>query len=444
LKSVKKDYLKDSILLLFQKFLKGSLTVLGVSVFARLIGLVKEIVIAREFGLSSELDTYFLAIMIPMYLVVSFTNPLGPVFIPTFNRDEKEGLEKGQLLFSKLLTYVIYGALALAILFGLLIPGLDFLLNVSETNLVLFQNISLVFIPIVVIQSISNYLLAFLENRKHFIFTSLGAVLSSVFVLVSVLLFHSIMSIALAMLLSAIVFLLIEIAMLNSKGRIKLTVNWELKSLQPSFKKQYVWLFLASITMGSTLVVDQFMASYFGESSVSGLNYGYRLAGIVSSMGALTLGAVALPVFSKLIAENEKEKISGLLHSLLLGVGIISLPVVALIYFNSNTITSLLFQRGAFQSMNVALVSDFLKLYIFQFPFYVAGIVISRLMSSLGKNNSVFVISLLALVLNVTLNIGFTKWIGISGIALSTSVVYLFTFLALYFSSRRALKTVSE
>lgn len=434
--------MKDSIQFLFQKFLKGSLTVLLVSVIARLIGLLKEIVIAKEFGLSSELDSYFLAIMIPMYLVVSLTNPLGPVFIPAFNQNEKEDLQKGQVLFSKILTYVVYGAFSIAILYGMFIPVLGSILNVSEVNLELFQNISLVFIPIVVVQSISNYFLAFLENRKYFIFTSLSAVLSSVVVLVSVMLFKSIMSIALAMLVSAILFLIIEILVLINKGGITLKMDIKIQPLSSSFKKQYYWLFLASVTMGSTLVVDQFMASYFGESSVSGLNYGYRLAGIVSSMGALTLGAVALPVFSKLIAEKEQEKISGLLQSLLLGLLIISIPIVGIIYFYSSAITSLLFERGAFKALNVLLVSDFLKLYIFQFPFYVGGVVLSRLMSSLKRNNSVFIISLIALFLNIGLNFLFTNWMGISGIALSTSCVYTFTFIALYISSKKALKTV--
>jgi putative peptidoglycan lipid II flippase len=287
-------------------------------------------------------------------------------------------------------------------------------------------------------------LLSFLENRKHFIFTSLGTVLSSLGILTCVSIVSNINSIAVGMLVSAFVFLLIEIFVISKKDNIKLKLSFDLKNVEPKFKKQYYWLFFASLTMGSTFVVDQYMANYFGESSVSGLNFGYRLSAIISGLGALSLGAVALPVFSKFIADNQSSKIPKLLQSLFLVLFLVSLPVVGLIYYYSDLIISLLFERGAFGTLNVSLVSSFLKLYIFQFPFYVAGVVLSRLMSSLGKNKIVFAISFIALFLNITFNILFTNWIGISGIALSTSVVYLFTFIALLFSSKVALKKIES
>tara|TARA_B100000508_G_scaffold98015_2_gene76882 strand:- start:5211 stop:6452 length:1242 start_codon:yes stop_codon:yes gene_type:complete len=407
---------------------------------ARLVGLLKEIVIAKEFGLSAELDTYFLAILIPMYAVVSLTNPLGPTFIPVYNRLEIKGKEEAQVLFSKILGYVFYGSVALALIYWILIPFLSIVLNVDATNESLFRSISLLFVPIVVVQSISNYLLPFLENRKLFIFTSMGTVLSSLGVLVFIYLFSSILSIAAGMLASALLFLFIQIVALLMKGNVRLIFSFKLDRVETGLKKQYSWLLLASATMGSTLVVDQYMASFFGVSSVSGLNYGYKLAGIVCGLGSISLATVALPVFSKLIAQGNKDKVQSLVRSVLSLIAFLSIPLVVVIYLYSDEIISLIFERGAFKAVEVDFVSELLKFYILQFPFYVGGVVLSRLMSTLGKNDQVFVISFVALILNVMLNIGFTKWIGISGIALSTSVVYLFTFIALFFTSGNALQ----
>ncbi|MBD81636.1 MAG: hypothetical protein CL840_22140 [Crocinitomicaceae bacterium] len=432
--------MKDSFKLLSEKFLSGSLTVLTVSMIARLVGLLKEIVIAKEFGLSAELDTYFLAILIPMYAVVSLTNPLGPTFIPVYNRLEIKGKEEAQVLFSKILGYVFYGSVALALIYWILIPFLSIVLNVDATNESLFRSISLLFVPIVVVQSISNYLLPFLENRKLFIFTSMGTVLSSLGVLVFIYLFSSILSIAAGMLASALLFLFIQIVALLMKGNVRLIFSFKLDRVETGLKKQYSWLLLASATMGSTLVVDQYMASFFGVSSVSGLNYGYKLAGIVCGLGSISLATVALPVFSKLIAQGNKDKVQSLVRSVLSLIAFLSIPLVVVIYLYSDEIISLIFERGAFKAVEVDFVSELLKFYILQFPFYVGGVVLSRLMSTLGKNDQVFVISFVALILNVMLNIGFTKWIGISGIALSTSVVYLFTFIALFFTSGNALQ----
>ncbi len=64
-------------------------------------------------------------------------------------------------------------------------------------------------------------------------------------------------------------------------------------------------------------------------------------------------------------------------------------------------------------------------------PFYMVGIIVVRLLSSLRANRFLFFISGINLVLNVIFNVIFMKWWGVTGLALSTSAVYVISYFML-------------
>ena len=69
-----------------KKFFSASILVVGVSVIARFFGLIKEMVVASSFGLSAELDTFYLSLMIPALVISTLTNPLASAFVPRYNQ----------------------------------------------------------------------------------------------------------------------------------------------------------------------------------------------------------------------------------------------------------------------------------------------------------------------------------------------------------------------
>jgi putative peptidoglycan lipid II flippase len=83
-------------------------------------------------------------------------------------------------------------------------------------------------------------------------------------------------------------------------------------------------------------------------------------------------------------------------------------------------------------------------LFVLQLPFYLASILVVRLISSLRANAILMWASLCNMLLNIGLNFLFIELMGISGIALSTSIVYAFSFAFVYIAVRRRLAVVAD
>ena len=103
------------------------------------------------------------------------------------------------------------------------------------------------------------------------------------------------------------------------------------------------------------------------------------------------------------------------------------------------TITDLLLHRGAFSGADVATVAGCLAALALQIPFYTGVILLMRLALALKLNAAIAVISCANLALDVGLNAWLASFMGVTGIALSTSIVYACSFGLLLAVTRRRL-----
>ena len=102
-----------------------------------------------------------------------------------------------------------------------------------------------------------------------------------------------------------------------------------------------------------------------------------------------------------------------------------------------------LFERGSFNAEDTQLVSQIQMCYALQIPFYISNIFVVRLINSLGVNHFLAWGSSINLLVNIVANYAFVQWIGIKGIALSTSCVYLIAFVFLYTLTKKHLRKIS-
>jgi putative peptidoglycan lipid II flippase len=116
---------------------------------------------------------------------------------------------------------------------------------------------------------------------------------------------------------------------------------------------------------------------------------------------------------------------SAVLLSLIISV--FALPLVRVIFY-----------RGVFTPQDVRVVAGVQSWLALQMPFYIASVVLVRFIAALQKNWIIPYVAVCNVVLNITLNFLLMKRMGVEGIALSTSLVHLFSFVVLllfiYFS----------
>ena len=122
----------------------------------------------------------------------------------------------------------------------------------------------------------------------------------------------------------------------------------------------------------------------------------------------------------------------------------IALPITVLLFVFSEPIIKLLFERGAFTAQDTTLVAKTQAFYVLQLPFYMLGILGVRLISSMAKNEILLKIAIINLLINIVLNYMFIQWMGVSGIALSTFIVYVISTVIIIYYLNKTLNLRSE
>ncbi|NEQ85635.1 MAG: oligosaccharide flippase family protein, partial [Moorea sp. SIO2I5] len=173
---------------------------------------------------------------------------------------------------------------------------------------------------------------------------------------------------------------------------------------------------------------DQSMAAMLAPGSVAALSYGYKLTALPLSLVAIGLGTAVTPYFSKMIAREDWRGVRHTLKHYLKLIFITTIPLTIILFICSVPIVRILLQRGSFTADDTSLVAQIQALYALQIPFYVGNILVARMITSMRMNYLITWICALNLIVNTLCNILFMKWIGIAGIALSTSLVYVICF----------------
>jgi putative peptidoglycan lipid II flippase len=195
---------------------------------------------------------------------------------------------------------------------------------------------------------------------------------------------------------------------------------------------QYAPLLAGAFLMASVAVVDQSMAAMLPAGSVSALGYANRIVSGIAALGSTALSAATLPYFSKMAAAADW---GGCRHTLKRYVALIAattVPFTLLLIVFSRPIARLLYQRGAFTAADTELVSHIQSFFALQIPFLMLCTLLVRFLSAVRRNDLLMYGCAINLTVNIALNFALMKIWGVSGIALSTAVVYIvsFTFLS--------------
>jgi putative peptidoglycan lipid II flippase len=172
---------------------------------------------------------------------------------------------------------------------------------------------------------------------------------------------------------------------------------------------------------------------------VASLNYGNKVITLVLGLAATAIGTAVLPYFSRMVAEKEWGHLRKTLKFYLRLIFVFAVPIALLIFWLSESLVNIIFQRGAFTAGDTRLVASIQAFFSFQIPFYIAGIMLARLISSLRANNILMWGALINISVNIGFNILFIYLMGLKGIAFSTSLVFMISFLFLWFFVTRLL-----
>jgi putative peptidoglycan lipid II flippase len=177
-----------------------------------------------------------------------------------------------------------------------------------------------------------------------------------------------------------------------------------------------------TLSLGSYLV-DTVMAARLGSRAVSTLTYGSRVVNGVVGLGGMPLSMALFPHFSILAAHREWSELRRIWRTMAALVLVLSAVGAAVLIALRVPIFRLFLQRGMFTAADTARVARFHSWFALQIPFHLLAMMGARVLSASARNQLVMWAGGVNLVLNILGNVILIRFMGLDGIALSTSVV---------------------
>lgn len=405
------------------------------TVLVKGMGFFKEVEVGRFFGLSELIDTFLIASLIPGFINNVFMSSFQNVFIPNYVAEKKTSISIGSFQSACLIITICLG---LILSIGAYVFIIFFLEDIFKGHSFAYYDLVrsqfYIMLPCILFWSLSSLLGGLLDVNGFFSLSSIYPIITSLVVIICLYFFKNELGYSI-LAFGILVGSSLEFVYL-------LWVSIYKKTLQLSkpdfFSKNIVKLYRqlpskigSGFLTGTTGFVDQFFTAQLVVGSLAALNYGMKIPSFITTILIISIGNVVLPYFSDLVYEN-RNKAYEVLYKSILYVFAFSLLIVCIIYFFSEDIIFILFEKGNFSSDDTLVVSNIQKILLAYVPFYISSIIIIKFLTSINKNAYMFYVSILNLILNLILNFYLVKMYKVNGLALATTIIHIVNFGVLF------------
>jgi putative peptidoglycan lipid II flippase len=429
-----------------KKIFRAAFAVALAMVVVKAVTTVKDLAVAHSFGRSDDLDAFLFAFMLPAFAINLIVTAVSAALIPVLvETRQNEGEAAARQLLSSVILLTGAALVALAIALVLLAPlYLPYLAHSFDPKKQLLTRRFLYLLgPWLVLSGLATFLATLLNAIEKFALPALVPILTPFLVFFCIVLWPSPGS-GFSLASGTVAGSFVEAAFLYYLAR-KHSVIGALRwhGFAPRVRavlSQTGPVMAGALLMGATPVVDQVMAAMLGSGSVSALSYGNKIPAGFLAIGATALSTAALPYFSGMAAARDWHGCRHTLKRYTFLIFSVSIPCTVALMLFSNFLVRTLFQRGAFTSLDTAVVGRVQACYAIQIPFYIGSMLFVRFISSARRNDVLMYVSAINLVLDVVLNLALMRLWNVAGIALSTSIVYVVAFLMVSVWSVRYLR----
>jgi len=401
------------------------------TLLVRVVSVVKEIIVARAFGVGDSLDAFLMAFVAPSFIIGVFAGSFYSAFIPVLvGVREKSGHFAAKQLFSSV---AFMAMVILSVTTGALSLSDEWLIMRFASGFdpsKLAKTISLCnqMLPLILISGMSLFGGAVLNAQKKFALIAAAPVVTPIALILLLGFFQEIgvtpQLLVTGTLIGAFIELCIVLWGLHKTGYLCLPIWRGFDANSRKVASQYMPMIGGAFLMSGTVVVDQVMAAWLAPGSVSALSYATKVPALITGLGATTIGTVVLPYLSQQIAEQNYSALKRTLVTYSKLIIVISVSLTLLGLYVSEKLVEILFERGAFVRADTVLVGEIMRYSLLQVPFYILGTLFARFVSVMSGNSFLLYVAILNLFLNVVMNVALMQMMGVAGIALSTAIVY--------------------
>ncbi len=407
---------------------------------SRILGLVREQVMAYLFGAGNAVDAFNVAFRIPNLVRDLFAEgAMSAAFVPTFTRYlKRDGKAAAWRLGSHVLNALLAATVVL-VLAGIifaeplvrilagdyaLVPG-KFELTVSLTRLML---------PFLTMVAIAAACMGMLNALDRYLVPALAPALFNVASIVTTLAtipvlvwlgFPAIYAMAIGVVAGGLAQVLVQWPALHAEGYRHKAV---LDPAEPGLRQVLLLMGPGTLGLAATQVnvfFNTWLATGEGTGAVSWLSYAFRLMYLPLGIFGVSIATASLPAISRRAADDDLSGMRDTVSSGLAMMLTLNVPATIGLIVLAQPIVALLFERGQFTASDTSATAGALVAYAIGLSGYSVVKIATPTFYALGDSRTPVVVSALSVLANATLNILFVREFGYRGLALGTSLTAL-------------------
>lgn len=425
-----------------KNFAQNTVVLMCVIFFAKILGMLRDVVLANYFGTSNVSDAYLISVSIPSFLFFFVGHSLSTAFLPMYNKiRHEEGEEKAQLYMNAL----ICGACVIstiAVVFLLCSPqtivkifaaGFDEETTQIASTFIRICSFSLYFMTII------NVWGAYLQAKNNFLIPASVSVPRNVVIMVSIVLaakIHvSILGIGLLLAYASEFLLLLPFVLAKGyKPQLKL----DYKSSEMKATYQLVVPILIGVAVSQiNHIIDRSLASTVITGGLSALTYASILNNAVQEVLVTGIITILFAKCSSWVASGEHEKVRFKLNQTINTMAFLLLPATVGIFVCSSSIVECVLCRGEFDEHSLQMTTGALCCYTIGLFFLAIRDTLVKVFYAYKKTKTTTITSIVAISINIVLNFILVRYMGLNGLALATALSAIFHSITLYILLRK-------
>lgn len=410
-----------------KKVVATTFILIAITLFTKLISFVRQILVAAQFGTSSEADIFVSVITIPTSLLIIASGALAAALVPMIIklRNNNESLRLEKLVSSMFSLTTLAMLLLTAVLYIFIEPFMNlYVVGFSPEAKLYAIELLKIMIPAMIAIGLISLSSAILNAHQHFVVPSLGPISYSGGVIIALIFFsdtYGIESLIIGYSISVffqLAILLIVIFKKKIRFSPKITITQDVKKVGILILPFFISLAVFQLNN----IVDKMMGSTLPEGNLAALNYAFSVSQLPIS---IFVGSLVLPLFSLIADYISKNDFTGTKDILIQSnrlLGILLLPVMGAFIVVGEPIIAMIYQRGEFDINAVETTSLALMFYTFSILPYSLRDVTTRALYALQDTWTPVINSIFLVAVNITLMLIFVPRFGLIAIAGSTSI----------------------
>jgi len=421
---------------------KTALLLMIITIVSKIFGFGREIALSYFYGATNISDVFIISQTIPNVIFSFIGTGISTGYIPSYSKiEQKFGKNEGVRYTNNLVNIL------LILCTGIIIIGLIFTDKIVKIFAAGFEGDTLAlavrFTRIslfgIYFTGLINIFGGFLRLQGNYVIPASVGFPMNIFIILSIFLSSktNVSVLAIGSVIAAASQLALFIPFLRRKGyRYKFLVD-----INDENTKKMIYVALPIILGVSAkeinVLVDKTFASSIAVGGISALNYASKLNGFVRGLFVTSIATVMYPMISKMVAQNNfdglKKSVSEAINLIIIFV--IPSTIGAMIFVEP--VVKLLFGRGAFDPKAISMTSNALFFYSIGMASFGLRDILSRVFYSMQDTKTPMINAFISLGLNIILNMILSRFLGIGGLALATSIASIFCTGLMFVSLRK-------